>query len=80
MLICGVVMFLATFVLFSLTSANAFLFLIPFGLGYGGAFVLLQRLAADYFGLRDYGKILGVLTIIETIGAGIRRSRHRRTG
>lgn len=64
-------MFLASLVLLSLTAQTAFLFLIPFGLGYGGTFVLLQRLVADFFGMREYGKILGVITLIETIGAAI---------
>jgi MFS family permease len=71
MLICCSVMFLSTLVLLSLTASTAFMFLIPFGLGYGGTFVLLQRLVADYFGNRDYPKILGVITVIETIGAAI---------
>ncbi len=71
MLLCSTVMFLATLVLLSLTATTAFLFLIPMGLGYGGTFVLLQRLVADYFGTREYPKILGVITVIETIGAAI---------
>jgi len=71
MLACCATMFLATLVLLSLTANTAFLFLIPFGLGYGGTFVLLQRLVADYFGMREYGKILGVITLIETLGAAI---------
>mgnify|MGYP001059463566 CR=1 FL=1 len=71
MLICCTVMFLATLVLLNLTVATAFLFLIPFGFGYGGTFVLLQRLVADYFGNRDYPKILGVITVVETIGASV---------
>lgn len=71
MLICCSVMFLSTLVLLALTANTAFLFLIPFGLGYGGTFVLLQRLVADYFGNRDYPKILGIITVIETVGAAI---------
>lgn len=71
MLVCCGIMLAATFVLFALTASNAFLFMIPFGLGYGGTFVLLQRIAADYFGLREYGKILGALAVIEMIGATI---------
>lgn len=71
MLFCCAVMFAATFVLFGLTAANALLFLIPFGLGYGGTFVLLQRLTADYFGLKEYAKILGAITVVETVGAAI---------
>lgn len=71
MSMCCSIMFLATLVLLDLRASNAFLFLIPFGLGYGGTFVLLQRLVADYFGNRDYPKILGVITVVETIGAAL---------
>src|SRR5437870_5510590 len=71
MFIFGFILFASTLVLLSLTANNAMLFLIPFGLGYGGIFVLLQRLTADYFGLREYGKILGTITLIEIIGATI---------
>lgn len=65
------VMFLSTFVLLGLNAGSAFIFLIPFGLGYGGSFVLLQRLVADYFGMRDYPKILGVIMVVETVGAAV---------
>lgn len=69
MLICCAVMFLSTLILLGfLTAGTIFLFLVPFGLGYGGTFVLIQLLAVENFGLRDIGKILGALTIIETFG------------
>ncbi|HVF30792.1 MAG TPA: MFS transporter [Pyrinomonadaceae bacterium] len=68
-LVCTSIMFLSTFLLLDLNSTTAFLFLIPFGLGYGGAFVLIQRLVADFFGDRDYPKILGAITIGDTLGA-----------
>lgn len=71
MLVCCAVMFASTLVLLELAAATAFAFLIPFGFGYGGTFVLLQRIAADYFGNRDYPKILGFLIVIETVGASI---------
>jgi len=71
MLAFAAIMFASSLVLFDLSAANALLFLLPFGLGYGGIFVLLQRLAGDYFGLREYGKILGALTLIEIVGAAI---------
>jgi MFS family permease len=69
MLVCTSILFASTFMLIDLTATTAFLFLVPFGLGYGGAFVLIQRLAADFFGPRDYPKILGAITICETLGA-----------
>jgi MFS family permease len=68
-LVCTAVMFASTFLLLDLNSTTAFLFLVPFGLGYGGAFVLIQRLVADFFGERDYPKILGAITIGDTLGA-----------
>lgn len=71
MFVFGIILFASTLVLVDLTANNAILFLIPFGLGYGGIFVLLQRMTADYFGLKEYGKILGTITLIEIIGATI---------
>jgi len=71
LLFCAVVMLLSTTVLLELTAGRALLFIIPFGLGYGGTFVLLQRLVSDYFGMREYGKILGTIVLIEIAGAFI---------
>ena len=68
-LLCTTVMFASTFLLLNLNTTTALLFLVPFGLGYGGTFVLIQRLSADFFGQRDYPKILGAITIGETLGA-----------
>jgi len=68
MICCGV-MFLSTIMLLGfLTSSTIFIFLLPFGLGYGGTFVLIQLLTVESFGLRDIGKILGAITLIETTG------------
>lgn len=71
MLLCCTVMFLATFVLLGLNTYNAIIFIVVFGLGYGGTFVLLQLMVAEFFGQKEYGKILGVIVMIETIGAAI---------
>lgn len=68
MLVCCSLMFAATLLLLRPTPQTAFLFLIPFGLGYGGTFVLIQLLAVETFGLRDIGRILGTVIVIETIG------------
>ncbi|HUR99991.1 MAG TPA: MFS transporter, partial [Pyrinomonadaceae bacterium] len=68
MLVCVSVLFGSTVILLDLNATTAFLFLVPFGLGYGGAFVLIQRLVADIFGDRDYPKILGGITIADTLG------------
>jgi MFS family permease len=68
---CSFVMFLASIVLVGISASTALYFLLPFALGYGGTFVLIQRLASDLFGRRDAGKILGTITMIEVIGAAI---------
>ena len=50
MVFCAGLMFAASLVLLGLAAGNALLFLLPFALGYGGTFVLIQRLTADLFG------------------------------
>jgi len=45
--------------------------LVLFGFGWGGLYTLLQLLAADYFGPRHLGKILGVITVLDTLGGGL---------
>jgi MFS family permease len=62
-------MFASTLVL--LVAGAPFAFLIIYGLGYGATFVLLQRLVAEYFGNRDYARILGTITMIEIFGGVI---------
>ena len=44
-------------------------FVILFGLGLGGGAVVVPLLIGEYFGLRAFGKILGVITISATLGA-----------
>ncbi len=45
--------------------------LLLFGLGWGGLYTLLQLLAADCFGVRHLGKILGTITVLDTFGGGL---------
>ena len=71
MLISATTMFLSTLVFLYFTDKTVYAFAILFGLNYGGTFVLLQLLVADYFGLKEYGKILGAVTVIETIGGAL---------
>lgn len=71
MTFCCSLMLVGTLFLFGLTAQTAFLFLVPFGMGYGGTFVLIQLLAAERFGLREIGKILGSIFVIETIGGAL---------
>jgi MFS family permease len=64
-------MFAASLILLDLTASNALWFLLPFAIGYGGTWVMLQRLASELFGRCEIGKILGAITLIEVIGASI---------
>lgn len=71
MLLSATTMFLSTLAFLKFNDQTVYLFAVLFGLNYGGTFVLLQLLVADYFGLREYGKILGAVTVIETIGGAL---------
>jgi MFS family permease len=62
-------MFVATIVL--LLAGAPLLFLVLYGLGYGATFVLLQRLVSEYFGRRDFARILGSITLVEILGGVI---------
>jgi MFS family permease len=68
LLISVTTMFLSTLAFLSLDDVTVYVFAALFGLNYGGTFVLLQLLIADYFGQKEYGKILGAITVIETMG------------
>jgi sugar phosphate permease len=69
MLVSAVTLFISTLAFIDLNGTSVYFFAIFFGLNYGGTFVLLQLMVAKYFGTRDYGKILGAVTVIETVGA-----------
>ena len=71
MVFFALLMFLSSLVLLDLTAGNALLVLLPFAIAYGGTWVMLQRLAADFFGRREIGKILGLITLIEVSGGAI---------
>jgi nitrate/nitrite transporter NarK len=42
-----------------------------FGLGWGGVYTLLQLTVMNRFGVRDAGKILGTITVLDAIGGGL---------
>jgi sugar phosphate permease len=43
-------------------------FVLVFGLGFGGCFTMIQLVAVESFGQLDLGKILGVVTFVDTMG------------
>ena len=71
MLISATTMFLSTLFFLNFNGQTVYFFAALFGLNYGGTFVLLQLLVVEYFGLKEYGKILGAVTVIETIGGAL---------
>lgn len=71
MLVSAATMFASTLVFFYFNGQTVYLFAALFGLNYGGTFVVLQLLAADYFGLKEYGKILGAVMVVETVGGAL---------
>lgn len=61
---------LAVFCLFRVDSFGALpVFAILFGMGLGGAAVLVPLLVGECFGLRAFGKVLGLVMISATLGA-----------
>ncbi len=56
-------------------------FAVLFGLGYGGTFSMIQLMVAECFGPRELGRILGIVTLIDTLGAfaGITITGYLRT-
>lgn len=69
MLVSALTLFISTLAFIDLNATSVYFFAVFFGLNYGGTFVLLQLMVAKYFGTREYGKILGAVTVIETVGA-----------
>lgn len=59
---------------FMLSSMNFDLlwgFLICFGFGWGGLYTMIQLLVVGSFGVRDAGKILGTITLLDALGGGL---------
>lgn len=71
MLTCCAVMLGGSLFLLNLNFTTAFAFIVPFGMGYGGAFVLLQLLSVTLFGTKDSGAIIGAIIFIEAFGGAV---------
>lgn len=63
------------------SRVQLYTFAVVFGLGYGGTFSMIQLMVAECFGPRELGRILGVVTLIDTFGAfaGITLTGYLRT-
>ncbi len=59
--------------IFSLITANTVwllvVFLLVYGPGFGGPIPLWPAMQADYFGMKHYGSIMGLLTLTSVIGS-----------
>jgi MFS transporter, OFA family, oxalate/formate antiporter len=49
----------------------AWLFVIIYGFGFAGVFTMIQTLIADYFAGPHYGRILGIVTLVDTIAGAM---------
>jgi sugar phosphate permease len=49
--------------------ARLVIFTVVFGLGYGGSFTMIQLVCIESFGQQSLGKILGIITFIDAMGA-----------
>ena len=80
LLITSIILFLGTLLLFdfdsnqiSLTknSTKLSLFTMIFGLGFGGSFSMIQLVAVEIFGPAYLGRILGIITFVDGMGAAL---------
>ena len=69
MLVSAALMVISTLTFLYFNTVTIYVFAVIFGLNYGGMFVLLQLMVAEHFGVKEYGKILGAVILIETLGA-----------
>lgn len=66
-----IVMFIGSLILARMDASLVWVAVVTFGLGWGGAYTMLQLTVMDTFGLRHAGKILGTITILDAIGGGL---------
>ena len=80
LLITSIILFLGTLLLFdfdpnqiSLTKnpTKLGLFTVVFGLGFGGSFSMIQLVAVEIFGPAYLGRILGIITFVDGMGAAL---------
>jgi|ETNmetMinimDraft_9_1059917.scaffolds.fasta_scaffold02300_3 MFS family permease len=80
LLMTSIILFLGTLLLFdydpnqiTLTknSTKLSLFTVIFGLGFGGSFSMIQLVAVEIFGPAYLGRILGIITFIDGMGAAL---------
>ncbi len=80
LLITSIILFLGTLLLFDFDSyqisltknpTKLGLFTVVFGLGFGGSFSMIQLVAVETFGPAYLGRILGIITFVDGMGAAL---------
>ena len=80
LLITSIILFLGTLLLFDFDSnqisltknpTKLGLFTVVFGLGFGGSFSMNQLVAVEIFGPAYLGRILGIITFVDGMGAAL---------
>lgn len=90
MILTTILLFIGSLLLLEVASGGVSLvtsrpqliaFAVLFGAGYGGTFSMIQLMVPECFGPRELGRILGIVTLIDTIGAfvGITLTGYLRT-
>jgi MFS family permease len=78
LLLSSIVLFFGSLLLFDFSGSQIALtrnttqlslFTICFGLGFGGSFSMIQLVAVETFGQAYLGRILGIITLIDGLGA-----------
>ena len=64
-------MLLGGILLVSMVPETVLVAMVLFGLGWGGVYTLIQYSIVTIFGLRDIGKIMGILTMFDAIAGGL---------
>ena len=65
------VMLVGAIALASMQQELIWISVFAFGLGWGGLYTMIQLSAVNAFGLRDAGKILGLITVLDASGGGL---------
>ena len=80
LLIASIILFIGSLLLFDIShnhisltqnTMKLTLFTVIFGLGFGGSFSMIQLVAVEIFGKAYLGRILGIITFVDGMGAAL---------
>jgi MFS transporter, OFA family, oxalate/formate antiporter len=74
-MLCAVVSLIAGLLILRFASAehmaSLYAYAVVYGIGFSGTFTMIQLVIAEFFAGQSYGKILGILTMVDVAGGGI---------